>query len=446
MLAAETKMKASVPSTQLSIYPWYVVTLCTLGYIFSFLDRQVISLLVEPIKADLQITDTQFSLLTGLAFALFYAFMGLPIARWADTRSRPGIIAAGVFVWSIATGICGLTRSFMQLFFARMAVGCGEAALSPTSYSMITDLFPRKRVGLALGIYSSGSFIGAALAFIIGGAAIEYISHLGPLSFPLIGEMKPWQLTFIAVGLPGIVLALLFALTVRDPERKGRVRAQGYRLSEVMAYMKQHRATFASLYLGFSLLALTLYAMISWGPAYLIRNYDLGMREVGIYLGTVALVANATGVLTSGWLTDWFSRRGHSDAPFRAGIVGGLGVIIPGLLFPFCHSLEASLTVYGIAMYFASFPMATSAAALQQVAPNQMRAQVTALFFVGMNMIGITCGSTLVALLTDYVFARPAAVGHSMSLVAAVAALLAVICLWMGLKACRRTIEGVQQS
>ncbi|TCK07350.1 spinster family MFS transporter [Marinobacterium mangrovicola] len=443
MLAAKAELNQERAVERKTLYPWYIVALCTLGYVFSFLDRQVITLLIEPIKADLQITDTQFSLVTGLAFALFYAFMGLPIARWADTRSRPMIIACGIFVWSLATAVCGLAKSFGQLFFARMAVGCGEAALSPAAYSMITDAFPKHRVGMALGVYSSGSFLGAALAFIIGGAAIEYISSLGEVSLPVVGVMKPWQLTFWIVGLPGVLLALMFAITVKDPERKGEVRAKGYTLGEVGAYMKANLGTFASIYVGFSLLALTLYALMSWGPAYLLRNYELSMSQVGVYLGVVALVANASGVLTSGWLVDFFTRKGHDDAAMRAGMVGGLGVIIPALIFPFVDSLLGTLCVYALTMYFASFPMATSAAALQNIAPNQMRAQVTALFFVGMNMLGITCGSTLVALLTDYVFEDPAAVGHSMSVVAAGSAMLAAFCLRTGLKHCRGTIASL---
>jgi MFS family permease len=423
-------------------YSWYMVTLCMVGYIFSFLDRQVITLLIEPIKADLQISDTQFSLVHGLAFALFYAVMGLPIARWADTHSRPHIIATGVFVWSIATAICGLTRSFTQLFVARMAVGCGEAALSPAAYSMISDAFPKNRVGLALGVYSSGSFLGAALAFIIGGAAIEYITQMGTVELPLLGAVKPWQMTFFLVGLPGVLIALLFALTVKDPERKGKLTAKGYSLRDVGRYIKRHKSTFCAHYLGFSLLALALFALMSWGPAYLLRNFELTTREAGLYLGIVALFANTAGVLSSGWLTDYLNRRGHDDASFRAGMVGGLGVIVPALLFSQMPTLNTALLVYALAMYFASFPMATSAAALQNMAPNQMRAQVTALFFVGLNMLGITGGATLVALLTDYAFEDTKAVGYSMSIVASLAALLAVICLGWGLKYCRSTVRA----
>ncbi|MCZ6830883.1 MAG: MFS transporter, partial [Gammaproteobacteria bacterium] len=206
-------------------YPWYIVSLCMLAYIFSFIDRQVISLLIDPIRADLQISDTQFSLLHGLAFAMLYAVAGIPIARLADTRSRPVIISVGILVWSMATAVCGVAKSFVQLFFSRMAVGVGEAALSPAAYSMITDLFPKSKLGLALGVYSSGSFLGGGLAFIIGGAAIALVEQWGPQTVPVIGLIKPWQMTFFMVGLPGVLVAALFYITVKDPARKGVSRA-----------------------------------------------------------------------------------------------------------------------------------------------------------------------------------------------------------------------------
>jgi len=421
---------------------WYIVILCMIAYIFSFIDRQVIALLVQPIRADLQISDTGFSLLHGLAFAIFYAIMGLPIARLADTKSRPLIIAAGIFVWSIATAVCGTTRSFWQLFVARMGVGVGEAALSPAAYSMISDSFPLAKLGLALGIYSIGSFIGAGLAYLIGGAAIEWVSQFGEISVPVIGVVKPWQMTFFIVGLPGIIISVLFFLTVRDPGRRGAStrRHAGYPIREVLRYIKAHKISFASHYLGFGFLALSLFALLSWAPAFFIRNYDLSAKEVGAYLGSVVLIGNSTGTLLSGWLTDFFTRRGYTDAALRSGIVGGLGLVIPAALFSSMGELHNTILVFGLGMFFASFPMATSAAALQIMAPSQMRAQVTALFFVVMNLLGITGGSTLVALCTDYLFKDDVAVGYSMSIIASAAGLTGALLLFSGLKYFRRTV------
>ncbi len=426
---------------------WYMVVLCMIAYLFSFVDRQIVALLIEPIRADLEISDTQFSLIHGLAFAIFYAVMGLPIARLADTKSRPVIIAVGIAVWSVATAICGTAKNFWQLFAARMGVGVGEAALSPAAYSMITDAFPKSKLGLALGVYSMGSFLGAGLAYIIGGVAIDMVSKIGIVEMPVIGTVKPWQMTFFIVGLPGLIVAALFYLTVKDPERKGVVEGDsGYAIKDVFAYIGKNKAAFSAHYVGFGLLALVLYALMSWAPAFLLRNYELTTRDVGIYLGTLVLICNVGGVLSSGWLIDFFTKRGRTDASMLAGVVGGLGAIIPAALFPFMPSLTSTLVVLGIALYFASFPMATSAAALQLMAPNQMRAQVTALFFLFMNLFGITGGASLVAMSTDYLFQDEKAVGFSMALVACGAALIAVVLMARGLKPFRATIEKLQQS
>ena len=428
-------------------YSWYIVFLCMVAYIFSFIDRQVIALLIEPIKADLQISDTQFSLLHGLAFAIFYALMGLPIARLADTKSRPLIISVGIFVWSIATALCGAAKGFWQLFMARMAVGVGEAALSPAAYSMISDSFPKSKLGFALGVYSIGAVIGSGLAFLIGGVAIEWVSGFGEVTLPLFGTLKPWQLTFFLVGLPGVLVAAVFILTVRDPERKGVVtNAAGYSIKEVLVYIREHKRTFIGHYFGFGVFAMSFFALLSWAPAFLGRTYGLSPREVGLYLGVLVLISNTGGVLASGWLTDIFTKKGHRNGAMRSGIVGALGIVIPGALFSSVGDFHFTLVLLGIAMFFSSFPMATSAAALQVMAPNQMRAQVTALFFLFMNLFGITGGASLVALCTDYVFKNEAAVGYSMSLLASTAGLISALILLWGLKHFDKTAEKLSQA
>lgn len=422
---------------------WYMVILCMIAYIFSFIDRQIVALLIEPIRADLQISDTQFSLIHGLAFAIFYAVMGLPIAKLADTKSRPIIIAVGIAVWSIATAVCGTAKNFWHLFVARMGVGVGEAALSPAAYSMISDAFPKSKLGLALAIYSMGSFLGAGMAYIIGGVAIAMVeSKIGIVDLPVIGIVKPWQMTFFIVGLPGVIIALLFYLTVKDPKRKGVSEGSaGFTVKEVFSYIGSNGKTFASHYVGFGLGALLLYALMSWAPAYFFRNYGLSTQDVGIYLGTLVLICNVGGVLSSGKLTDYFTTRGRSDAPMLTGMVGGLGAVIPAALFPFMPNLTLTLIVLGVALYFASFSMVTSAAALQMMAPNQMRAQATALFFLFMNLFGIVGGATLVALATDYLFQDEKLVGLSMALVAATAAAVSGLTLGSGLKHYRATAE-----
>jgi len=309
---------------------------------------------------------------------------------------------------------------------------------------MITDSFPKSKLGLALGVYSSGSFLGGGLAFIIGGAAISLVEQWGSLQVPVIGLIKPWQMTFFMVGLPGLLVAALFFITIRDPERKG-VASDGstFSFGDVLRYIGEHKATFTAHYLGFGFLALALFALMNWAPAYFLRKYDLSIREVGMYLGLVVLIGNSAGVLASGWLTDRLTRRGHRDAPMRAGMIGGIGVAIPALLFSQVSGFGASLALLAVALFFASFPLATSATALQFMAPNRMRAQVTALFFLSMNILGITGGTTLVALSTDFIFHDDALVGYSMSLISVAGTILGAGFLGWGLKSFAQTEREV---
>ncbi|MEV6230008.1 MFS transporter [Saccharopolyspora shandongensis] len=427
-------------------YQWYVVAVCMIAYVFSFVDRQILSLMIEPIKRDLNLTDTQFSLLNGLAFSLLYSFMGLPIALLADKRSRPLIISIGIAFWSVATALSGLSKGFVHMFLARIGVGVGEAALSPAAYSMFSDMFPKNKLGRAYGIYSLGSFIGGAAAFIIGGYVINLLKSVDTVALPLVGEVRAWQLTFLIVGLPGLLLALLVFLTVRDPGRKGLKHTadggvQKVALRNVFAFLWSHRKTFAMHYLGFSLYALVLLGMMAWTPAFYIRAFGLTPTEAGYLLGAVVLLANGSGVLFGGWLIDLLAKRGYSDAAMRAGVIGAVGMTVPVIAFTQVGNLWASLVLLAVAMFFASFPMPASTAAMQVLSPNQMRAQVSAMFLLISNLIGLALGTALVALVTDRVFGDEKMVGSSLSIVYGLASVVTVLLLWRGCKHFRHSLS-----
>ncbi|MGE8617796.1 MAG: spinster family MFS transporter, partial [Achromobacter spanius] len=375
-------------------YEWYVVVICMLAYIFSFVDRQILALMIEPIKHDLQLSDTQFSLLHGLAFSLFYAVMGIPIALLADRYSRPKIIAIGVAFWSLATAACGLSRNFAHMFLARIGVGVGEAALSPATYSMLSDMFPRDKLGRAVGVYSIGSFIGGGMAFLIGGYVINLLKSVDSVVVPWLGAMRPWQVTFFIVGLPGLLVALLILLTVRDPQRLGLRRAadgqaQKPSIRDTFRFLGRHRRTFFCHYLGFSFYAMVLFALLSWTPAFYMRRFGMSPVDTGYMLGVVVLVANTAGVFCGGWLMDGLAKRGYRDAPLRAGVIGAVGMALPAVAFTQVDSLWLSVGLLLPAMFFASFPMPTSTAAMQILPPNQIRAQVSALFLLISNLIGL---------------------------------------------------------
>ncbi|KNE29145.1 spinster family MFS transporter [Achromobacter spanius] len=426
-------------------YEWYVVVICMLAYIFSFVDRQILALMIEPIKRDLQLSDTQFSLLHGLAFSLFYAVMGIPIALLADRYSRPKIIAIGVAFWSLATAACGLSRSFAHMFLARIGVGVGEAALSPATYSMLSDMFPRDKLGRAVGVYSIGSFIGGGMAFLIGGYVINLLKSVDTVVLPWVGAMRPWQVTFFIVGLPGLLVALLIVLTVRDPQRLGLRRAadgqaQKPSIRDTFRFLGRHRRTFFCHYLGFSFYAMVLFALLSWTPAFYMRRFGMSPVEAGYMLGVVVLVANTAGVFCGGWLMDGLAKRGYRDAPLRAGVIGAVGMALPAVAFTQVDSLWLSVGLLLPAMFFASFPMPTSTAAMQILPPNQIRAQVSALFLLISNLIGLGVGTTAVALLTDRLFGNPGAVGQSLSLLIAGATVLCVLLLAVGCASYRQSL------
>ncbi|MGP3770050.1 spinster family MFS transporter [Streptomyces sp. SDT5-1] len=426
-------------------YKNYVVGICTAAYVLSFVDRQALSLMIEPIKRDLSLTDTQFSLLSGLAFSVLYAVMGLPIAALADRRSRPVIISVGIALWSLATALSGLSKGFAHMFLARVGVGVGEAALTPSAYSMFSDMFPKKKLGRAAGIYSLGSFIGGSAAFVIGGYVIGLLKDVDRVSLPLVGDVRAWQLTFFVIGLPGLLVALVFLLTVRDPARRGLARdASGavrkVALRDVFAFLRGHARTFFCHYVGFSCYAMVLLGLMAWAPAFYLRAFDLTPTEVGYVLGGVVLLANGSGVLFGGWLVDRLTAAGHPDGAMRAGVVGAVGMLVPVVAFPHVRPLWLSLALLAVTMFFASFPMPASTAAMQVLSPNQMRAQVSAVFLLISNLAAVGLGTTLVALVTDELLGSAQRVGTSLSLVYGVAAVASILLLWRGCAHFRRSL------
>ncbi|WP_205700688.1 spinster family MFS transporter [Croceicoccus sediminis] len=408
---------------------WYVVIICMLAYIFSFIDRQILALMIDPIERDLQISDTQFGLLHGLAFAIFYATMGIPLASLSDRVSRPAVISAGIAIWSAATVLSGFTRSFAQLFVARIFVGAGEAALSPATYSLISDLFPREKLGRAVAVYSMGSFLGVGLAFLAGGAVSALVGESG--SFSMLGmEMRAWQAVFVIVGAPGFLLALVMIATVRDPGRSG-ARSEVLPISEVLRHMARERAIYIPHITGFTFAAAALFAVLGWAPAVLIRGFDLGPAQAGVWLGGLALTAGVGGVVFSGWAVDALTRAGMAASPFVTGMIGAVGTLLFAAALPFAETLYACLTIMAGLLFFASFPMPPSTAVMQIAAPPAMRSRVSALFLCSNSLIGSTLGALLVGVFNDTLFGG-AGVALSLGLVAGGAAMLSAIILAFG--------------
>lgn len=413
---------------------WYAVAVLVLAFIFSFIDRIVIALLVEPIKADLGVSDFGIGLLQGFAFALFYALLGIPIGRLSDRISRRGIIATGIAIWSLMTAACGLARSFFELFLARVGVGVGEAALSPAAYSMIADYFPREKLGRALGVYQSGAMLGAGIAFLVGGAAVQMLSAHDGQVLPVLGEVRMWQLAFFVVGLPGLLIALLM-LTVREPARQGKSSgAAGIPLRQVLAYIRSHRRLFFAHFAGFGLLVVPITTVLAWAPTWLSRVLGFTRAESGFVLGLMLLVLSPAAVYFGGWAIDFLQKRGHADAPFRVSIGAALTIVPLSLFATTGSDPTLALWLIGPLVFCACISQAAAPTVIQVMVPNEMRAQISAVWMLCMNLISTIMGPTLVGFITVYVLMDDMAVGQSIAIVNAVSAPVAALILWTGLR------------
>jgi MFS family permease len=444
-MATQSQSTEVAASSDSSSYPssfvaWYSVAVLMLMYIFSFIDRTTISLIVEPMKRDLQISDTQIGMLQGLAFALLYTFLGLPIARLSDRHSRRAIIAGGVFIWSIMATLCGLARTALQLFIARIGVGVGEAALSPAAYSIITDSFPRSKLGSAFGVYNIGITIGAGVAFLVGGIVVAAVSHAGAtFTLPLLGEVRAWQMVFIVTGAPGILLPLLL-LTFREPKRRGILRAQPTKaaaalprppLREVLSYVWLNRNFYCLYFVALALLALCGYAVAAWLPTAIIRAYGVSYGQVGKVLGVSTILMNSTGMLLAGILCDRLTRKGHTDAPIIVALISACGIAV----FSCLPTLMPTVMLVWIAIFISGLTFnaynGVGPQAVNQVTPNQYRAQVSAVYLFVVNALGLGVGPTLVPLLNDHLFHDPLKIRFSLIIVVFCAALIAITLLWI---------------
>jgi MFS family permease len=425
-----------------------VVFVLTLLYIVSFLDRTVISLVIDPLKADLGVTDTQVSLLSGLAFALFYSVIGIPVGRLADRRSRRWIIGIGATFWGVMASLCGIAQTYAQLFFARVGLGIGEATLMPSAYSMISDYFPRKKLPRAYAVMMLGAPIGSGLAFVVGGMIMSYAENVGVVEFPVLGEIRSWQLVFLITGLPGIALALWALLTVREPLRTGLMQtsreAKQLSLRAVLEFARGRWTTYGTLLSGMSLSAMFTLGYFGWIAPFFVRTHGLDESEVGSLFGPVAIIGGVAGVLAGSFWCTWLAKRGRIDAPLRTA-VHSLWIAIPcGIAAPLAGDVDLSLALIAVLVFFLTFPQGTNVAAFQLITPNEMRAQVSAVFLLITNVFGLGLGATTVALLTDYVFGAPERINDSLALMTALVAIPSLCLLTLGLKPYRASIEEAE--
>ena len=411
---------------------WYLILVLTLAYTISFVDRQVLNLLVEPIKAEYNLSDTRLSLLQGLAFTSSYILMSPIFGRLADTGNRRNILALGIALWSIGTLFCGLARSYLQLFVARLSVGGAEACLTPAAWSIIPDSVPAPMVPRAFSIYFMGPYLGGGLALIFGGILLDAAGGWNLAGWPILESLAPWQLVFVAVSCPGLLIAAMLLL-VREPGHRGGSLAESrepMQLQEVWAVFVARRGFYFNFYLGMSALIISLYAFPAWIPTVLIRVHGTDPAEVGIQYGTLVLVTGSVGVLTGPWLAKSLRLDQDVGGLLRIPIIASALLVCVCMGLPLSPSYSFTLGMAGIAGLLYSLPQALGASALQLATPGRMRGIASAIYVFAVSVVGLGAAPTIVAVITDHVFRDEKRVGASLAITCGTAALLAIFFLW----------------
>ncbi|MDB5430820.1 MAG: hypothetical protein JWP35_1936 [Caulobacter sp.] len=412
------------PPRRQAYYTAFIVFTVTL---FSFLDRQVLAILVDPIRHELHATDTGMSLLYGFAFVFLYSTLGIPIGRLIDRKQRRLILAAGVAVWSLATIACGLAQDYWTLFGARMCVGIGEACLTPAACSLLADCFQPRVRGRAMSFYLMGVYGGIGLSMMMGGLLYDVLLHSSPL--PLIGGLTPWRQIFIIIGAPGLAISAL-VLTMKEPDRQdvAPLPVAGADplppAPDLLAYMRANLAVIATVLLAHGLLAFVSYGLMGWAPSVLMREFHQTRGVVGLTLGLLSLAGGIVGALSGSFICDRWTAGGVKAAKFKVCAVGA-GLAGVGLaILPFAATPWVAVAAITLCITALPFASASGQTMVQELFPNRLRGQGSAMTVLMIGLFGAGGGPLVVGLLSDHVFGKA---GLSMAIVSAALPAAAVV-------------------
>ncbi|MBB6123691.1 spinster family MFS transporter [Sphingobium subterraneum] len=401
-------------------YAWWVVVVLALALTLSLMDRMIMALMIAPIQRDLALSDTQVSLIHGFAFTILYVLAGFPLGRIADRGSRRSVAGFSVFAWSVMTALCGSASNAVQLFLARMGVGVGEAGLSPAAISLISDYFPKKERARPLAFLTIGTTAGAGIAMMIGGSIIAMAGSAQDVVLPLFGPVHTWQAVFIILGVAGMLFAAIF-LTVREPPRSERATTDVLpRTGEVAAFIIARRRFYIPHFLGTAMAVLVLIGFHTWMPTMLIRSFGWTAAQSGYAYGAIIALGGVTGILCSGWISVRLNRQGRTNVEISLVLWSALGALPFLAIAPLMPSGAATLVVIYLGIALLTVPSALAPTILQAITPNEMRAQLFAVYLLVISIGGYALGPLAVALITDKVLGDPLLLHLSLSVTAAI--------------------------
>lgn len=425
----------------------YALVILILASILSLVDRSILTLMVQPLRADLGISDVQVSLLQGLAFSFFYAIMGIPLGLLVDRRNRRNLIAIGILVWSLMTVACGLSTSFEQLFAARIGVGVGEAILLPAAYSLLADFFPPGERARANGIFTISIFAGGQGSLIIGGLVLRSLEQSGALTWPLIGTLSSWQSAFVIVGLPGLLLAPLLLTMVEPARRSSLGRTVALAESELgirgfINHWRQHRATVTLIIVIAALVAFVYYSCIYWMPTFFFRKFGIPAASAGVMLGLSVAPAGIIGCLLGGYLGDRWTREGKVGDKLRVMFIWWAGALPAILLLPFAPNVPTTLLLCAIIGLLNALAVTTIPSLIQDAVPNQLRGLTTGIYLLLAALIGFGIGPTATALVTEQLFGDDSGLIYAVAIAPLPVLLLGLCLTWFAFKPFAATVQS----
>jgi MFS family permease len=411
----EEKMNNST-SWPKPIYAWFFTSILLVAYIISFIDRQMINYLVVPIKEDMGLTDFEISFIQGWGFVLAYIIFSIPFGRIVDKVNRVRVLIGGIIIWSVATAACGFSKNSWQLVLSRSGVGAGEAALTPASWSIISDLFPVEKRSFPMSIYLMGPYIGQGLSLLFGAQILRIYNEPVTLFESII--VQPWQIIFLIIAVPGVILGLLmFAL--KDPVRKEVLVSEKEEgkdsIKEVFAYVIKNIGAYMPLLIGSAFIVVLLYGVQSWVPTFLHRIHGWEHTRIGDQYGLVALFAGSLGVVSGPMAEKYLTKLNFSAATIIVCIITAVALTIIGPITFLSLSSDIVLIGIFITSFFITLPLALFATSLQNITPNQYRGVVTGLYVFTVNITGYGLGPMVVAFFTDKVFKSEMAIDLSMA-------------------------------
>ncbi len=434
-------------NSSISNYPprragYMAVIVMTLAQVFAFIDRQIPAMLVEPIKQDFNLNDSQIALLGGAAFSIFYAIMALPIGYAVDRYKRVNVLGTGIFVWSLMTTLAGLANSFGRLFGARIGVAVGEAVMAPVSVSLVSDYFPQNKQGKPMGIITAGVYIGIGVTLIGGGYLIDYLTDIGGITIPGIGYFKPWQATFLVVGVPGILISIA-AFMLHEPRRLGLVQTpeKDSRSINIFSHLIKNRSTLIPMFSGLIFMALIFYSFTFWAPSMMVRTHGLSLTEVGFSLGIITIISSILGTISSGAVVDYLRSKGRTDAPIRTAMFACIFAMPAICLAPLVENVVAAWMLIGIYLFFISSFAPIGLLAVSGVSSNEVKGQMAAVHAFLMMAFGLSLGPQITAFFTDFILQDESKLGLAVSLTGVLVLPIAAVCFWTSLKRYRKAYD-----